>query len=452
MLRSIFLITCFSFVIAELKLQELVGISYVNYEFKTDQQREDYINNKRYVNCTISGIKIASDGTIFVSVPRWRENVPATFAILDRSNKEDGPILVPFPDWDTNLLTTEDGLRSVLGFEIDNDDNIWVLDMGRVENSPANNPKLVKYSRKGEKLYTIYLDGISDPNTLQLNDMVYDEKNNYIYISDSGAPINPALYDYNPGIIAIDLKTKTATGYLYKHESVMPDDSIWVTINGDKVFKDQTAMFGADGIALSCDSKILYYTPLTSRILYSISTDILRSGGTQKAADNVKVLGYKISASDGLLMSAKNHLYMTAIEQNAIYRTSDLGDGPEDFNYKKFEVVAQDDKMIWPDSLAIDKKGKYLYITTAQVQYFFDGSMDFSTTNFRVWILNINESSYLDGCYDDDDDSDSDSNSFPAWAIAIIVVGSVVLGAIIVVLGYKYIKYRKRREALLVNN
>lgn len=441
MLRYILLITCFCFVIAELKLEELVGISYVKYDFKTEQEREDYINNRHYVNCTISGVKVASDGTIFVSLPRWRENVPATFAILDRSNEEEGPILVPFPDWETNSLTTEDGLRSVLGFEIDNDDNIWVLDMGRVMNSQANNPKLVKYSRKGKKLDTIYLDGISDPNTLQLNDLVYDKKHNYIYISDSGAPIDPDLYDYNPGLIAIDLETKTATGYLYKHESVMPDDSIWVTINGEKVFKDQTAMFGADGIALSCDSKILYYTPLTSRTLYSISTDILRSGNTQEATENVKVLGYKISASDGLMMSAQNKLYITAIEQNAIYRVSDLGDGPEDFNYKKFEVVAQNDDLIWPDSLAIDKQGKYLYITTAQVQYFFDGTMDFNTINFRVWTLNINEDSYLEGCYeeddeddeDEDDDDDSDSNSgsesysFPGFAIALILVGSELL-------------------------
>jgi len=94
MLRFIFLITCYSFVTAELKLEELVGISYVNYDFKTDQERDDYLNNKRYVNCTISGIKVASDGSIFVSVPRWRENVPATFAILDRSNEE-SPLLNP---------------------------------------------------------------------------------------------------------------------------------------------------------------------------------------------------------------------------------------------------------------------------------------------------------------------------------------------------------------------
>jgi sugar lactone lactonase YvrE len=34
---------------------------------------------------------------------------------------------------------------------------------------------------------------------------------------------------------------------------------------------------GADGIALSCDMKRLYWTPLTSRKLYGIETDYFLS-------------------------------------------------------------------------------------------------------------------------------------------------------------------------------
>ena len=415
--RAITFLSFLSFVLAELKLEELVGLSYVNYRFNTDQEREDYFSNNHYVNCSISGIKLSSDGTIFVSVPRWRENVPATLAVLDLSSKTEGPILVPFPDWETNLLTTQNGLISVLGFEIDSDDNIWALDAGRVVDDPATDTstKLVKFNQKGERLDTIYLGAAIDHSTSFMNDLVYDKKHNYIYIADSGSA---------PGILAVDLKTKSATKYLYGHESVVADDSIWLIINGEKVFKDKTIMTGADGIALSCDGNTLYYTPLTSRILYSISTEILRSGDNQKAIENVKTLGYKRSASGGLIMSARNRLYMTALEDNAVYMSSSLGDGPEDFNYKKFSVVAQNDDLVWQDTLAIDKKSKKLYIVTNQLQHFLDGTMEFdlngNVANFRIWTVNIDDYSYVEGCYDEDDDDDDSADALVGLAIGLI--------------------------------
>jgi sugar lactone lactonase YvrE len=204
---------------------------------------------------------------------------------------------------------------------------------------------------------------------------------------------------------------------------VLADDSIWLIINGQKVFKDKTIMTGADGIALSCDGNTLYYTPLTSRMLYSISTDILRSGDTQKAIANVKTIGYKRSASGGLIMSARNRLYMTALEDNAVYMSSSLGDGPEDFNYKRFSVVAQDDDLVWQDTLAIDKKSKKLYIVTNKLQDFLDGTMEFDlsgkVTNFRIWTVNIDDYSYVEGCYDEDDDDDS-ADALLGWGLGLI--------------------------------
>jgi len=453
MLFKAITLACFaSFVLAEFKLVELASLPYVNYKFNTDQDREDYINNKHYQNCTITGVKVTSDGTIFVSVPRWKENVPATLAVLDLSNTTLGPVLVPFPDWETNLLTTPNGLLSVLGFEIDNDDNIWALDQGRVaDTAPKDDTsaKLIKFSKTGERLDTIYLGSITDHNTAFLNDLVYDVKHNYIYITDCGAPVDTSLYEYNPGIIAVDLSTKTATNHLYKHKSVNVDESIWVKINGEKVFEDHATAYGADGIALSCDGNTLYYTPLSSRILYSISTEFLRSSDSSKESENVKVLGYKMSASDGLMMSASNKIYITAIEKNAVYRASDVGDGLDDFNYKKFEVIAQHSDLIWPDTLAIDKQGKNLYIVTNQLHHFFNGKMVFDlnskTPNFRVWTVAIDEHSYLEGCHN------TESISASSLENQIYLGGSLLLGTLLTMAGLKFLRNPKFRETLLNN-
>lgn len=43
-----------------------------------------------------------------------------------------GPLLDPFPSWAANTEGDSDALQSVLGFEIDPEDRIWILDQVRM--------------------------------------------------------------------------------------------------------------------------------------------------------------------------------------------------------------------------------------------------------------------------------------------------------------------------------
>jgi hypothetical protein len=46
--------------------------------------------------------------------------------------------LQAFPSWDmNNPLDGQSSLQSVLGFEIDSQDRMWILDQGRVDNVPG---------------------------------------------------------------------------------------------------------------------------------------------------------------------------------------------------------------------------------------------------------------------------------------------------------------------------
>lgn len=78
---------------------------------------------------------------------------------------------------------------------------------------------------------------------------------------------------------------------------------------------------GADGIAISNDGS-LYYCPLSSRRLYSVSVDALVDPALadDKVAETVKDLGEKGGASDGLESDAQGRIYLTDYEHNAIRR------------------------------------------------------------------------------------------------------------------------------------
>jgi sugar lactone lactonase YvrE len=87
---------------------------------------------------------------------------------------------------------------------------------------------------------------------------------------------------------------------------------------GDK--PDAYLKIGSDGIALSPDGKTLYYCPLASRKLSSVSTEALADGkmSDEETAKTVRDLGSRDFASDGLHTDARGNLLLTDYEHNAI--------------------------------------------------------------------------------------------------------------------------------------
>lgn len=80
------LILCF--LIYFVKSQEfLYSFKFLNYSFETPEQYKNYMDHKHFMNCTIAGIKVAKDESIFLSIPRWKDNVPATFVKLNPKTK-----------------------------------------------------------------------------------------------------------------------------------------------------------------------------------------------------------------------------------------------------------------------------------------------------------------------------------------------------------------------------
>jgi sugar lactone lactonase YvrE len=118
---------------------------------------------------------------------------------------------------------------------------------------------------------------------------------------------------------------------------------------------------GSDGIAISGDKKTLYYCPLVSRHLYSVSVDALaeRNKSDQDAAVTVKDLGDRGYCSDGLETDAAGRIYLTDYEHNAVHVRDQ--DGQND------RILVQDPRMIWPDSLSATGGDGFIYFTANQL-------------------------------------------------------------------------------------
>ena len=357
---------------------------------------------KECLNCMPAGIKFDSNGTIYISFPRWFSDVYSTFAKLDNVTK----LFEPWPSLEENNETDPNKLNSILGFEIYND-TIYLLDQGKINNNPAKNNsiKLVVYNIKNKTRIREYIfpKEIADPENSFLNDIVIDIKRNLAYISDSGNPINNSKPN-KPALIVLNLTSTdkiNATRIFDSHISTNPDETFWLNINGEKVFKDHPMKTGIDGIGLSCDFDTIFYTPLSSRMLYSINVGDLISHLFNKSISIKINSAFKKEASDGILASKNGNLYFTGIESGSIYYVYKIDDDLLRMDFRNLNVFQGNNTSMWPDTLAIyDHK---LYWVSNQLQNFpkninYDNP-NFGSSNFRIFYASIdNDDSYLKEC------------------------------------------------------
>lgn len=323
-----------------------------------------------------TGVTVSSKGRIFVNFPRWGDKVPFTVAELK------GGRAVPYPDLESNFFggngdrakhavaTTpeSEGLRSVSlvsvqSVVVDPADRLWAVDTGSIMFGPARpgGPKLVCFNlntNRPERIIYFKPDVVGPKS--YLNDVRFDLRQGsqgIAYLTDSGAN-GPG------GIIVVDLATGKAWRRLANHKSVNPEPRFVPTVEGRQLFQTPPGKFPkymalkSDGIAISADGSRLYYCPLASRRLYSVSTAALIDQSKSEADVEATVLdlGDK-GASDGLESDSQDRVYCTLYEHNALTRRLPNG---------LFEPIVMDPRLLWPDTLSLARDG-YLYVTANQL-------------------------------------------------------------------------------------
>lgn len=351
------------------------------YSVKDEAIKSAWEGSEIYGKALIQGAKVDSAGNIYVSTARWGgTEIPATLSKLvpDASG---GFALEAFPSEALNDIANAAGLKAVLGFEIDRNDVMWILDQGHVAGAPnaAGDAKLVLWDIKANKELQRYefTDEEADAKCSFLNDIAVDNDTGFAYIADSGIFCDPL----HGGLIVYDSNTNTVRRILDQSRFTNDEPNFFFNIDDRPVLKGGGMRTGADGIALSGDKQTLYWTNLTGNHLYSLPTELLRAFDTNETVieNAVDVAAVLPSNTDGMTADNAGNIYMTALSLDGVMKF--------DESTREVSRFVHHPEMNWPDTLAWGPEGA-LYIVSNHLHVWVDGDMDFENPaipNFRIW-------------------------------------------------------------------
>ncbi|MGD6804441.1 gluconolaconase [Rossellomorea vietnamensis] len=334
-----------------------------------------------------TGVSVSETGRIFICFPKWGDDVKFTVAEIVEDT------LQPYPSLEANVSSQGNITMSFISVQsvvADGRGTLWVLDTAAPNFSEPiiGGAKLVAVDLKTNTIRRVYTfrEDVVLPTTY-LNDVRFDfrvGKAGYAYITDSSSK--------GPGaIIVVDLESGNAFRRLNGANSTSPDPYFLPKVEGEILMnrnKDgSTSPFrlASDGIAISPDGKVLFYCPLSSRHLFSISTEALRDRTIPDTylPYRVEYWGEK-GASDGMITGAKGTIYAGDYENNSIRKILPNG---------TMETIAHDPRILWPDTFSIGPD-QYLYVIVNQLhrQARFHYGKDLRQKPYSLLRMKIDES------------------------------------------------------------
>jgi sugar lactone lactonase YvrE len=310
---------------------------------------------------TPTGITVSNTGRLFIFMPRFDEKTK--FVVGEVA--ADGTV-TPYPDAAINTpdpKRPQDTFFHVPNGVIDGRDRLWLLDAGLLGEPGVPTPgapKLVCIDLATNAVVRTVLLGAAVEPTSSLNDLRVESargRGEMAFITDQGQ-------DGQGAVIAVDLATGRCVRRLSRHSSTASQKGVVKIVEGERVMKrtpegvKSEVQGGANGIALSPDHQRLYYAPLMGRRLYAVSVAALLDPSASDAAvaATVQDLGEK-GLTGGLIADSADRVYLSLQELNAIGRRDPDG---------TITIVAQDDRLIWPDTFWITPD-RWLYLSATQV-------------------------------------------------------------------------------------
>ena len=246
---------------------------------------------------------------------------------------------------------------------VDPRDRLWIVDTGSIEFGPTSpgGPKLVGVDLATNKVFkTITFPPEVALPTTYLNDVRFDLRRGeagYAFLTDSS--------DKGPnGLIVVDLATGRSWRRLHDHPSTKADPAMLALVEGRPVMErppggqPKPVTMGSDGIAIAHDGSRLYYCPLVSRRLYSVSVDALVDG---RLTERRSRRPSSTTARRGP-PTAWSRTTRGGSTRPTTSRTRSSAACPTG----QYETLVHDPRVLWPDTLSVARDG-YLYFTANQL-------------------------------------------------------------------------------------
>ena len=257
-------------------------------------------------------------------------------------------------------------------------ETLWVLDTGRptlsdgtqAYSSPGG-PKLVAIDISNDTVYKTYtfpenvhrIDSYLNDVRIDLNPGITAEGQGVAYMADSSN-------EGRNGFIILDLGSGRSWRRLSLHPSTLTVPRVldsymglpsYVVPPGAQQFTHLQT--GLDGIQLSPTGETMFYSSLTSDILYSIPTSYLRDASDvaeERASHAVSNLGQRGGLANGFEGDSNGLIYQLVPSQNALFTYDPR-------KAQQFGFV-RDPRILWPDSASIAEDG-YIYWNVNQLNF-----------------------------------------------------------------------------------
>ncbi|WP_276966865.1 L-dopachrome tautomerase-related protein [Chryseobacterium sp.] len=250
----------------------------------------------------------------------------------------------PSPEFQKNGQQPNDNqFDTPLGVITDKENRLWMIDMGL----GLGKTRLWCFDLKKNKVAEkIELPADIAPKGSFIQDVAIDEKNGWVYLADIA----------NPGIIALNLKTKKARRFS-GHPALQTED-VDMIIDGKVIdFGGKPSRVGVNPITLSDDRETLFFGSMNGTAWYEIPARLFRENKDDNTIGNsIKKFGEK-PVSDGVATDKQGNHYITNLGGHGISKLDKNG---------KLTGLIKDPKLQWPDNIAVTDDG-YLYISVNQL-------------------------------------------------------------------------------------
>jgi sugar lactone lactonase YvrE len=302
------------------------------------------------------GIGVSARGRVFATAPS--SDVRSHYSMVEVDPKTGA--VTPYPDAAWNNFNQQGNGKSqwisVQALWVDKSDRLWALDSSSSKvDQDRLPPKLVEFDLATNKMIQEYdFKGVVSAKDA-LNDLRIDVAHNFAYLTNAG----------NKGsLVVLDLKTGVSRQVLAGSRSTFADPKQHLMFGKEIALKPDGSVTAihADGIALSPDSRWLYYRPLTDHNYWRVPTAALRDTrlSDSELVDKVEYLGSS-ALTGGLIMDGEGTLYGGDLENRTVVALRRTPSHTLDA-----KVFASDpSKLSWADGFAIS--GGYLYIADSHL-------------------------------------------------------------------------------------
>lgn len=275
-------------------------------------------------------IAVAPDGRVYFT---YHPEAHPELHVLQLVNGK--PVPYPSLEWQKQFVAP-------LSVRIDNQNRLWVLDLGF---HGMRQPRLIAFDLKsGAVVHQWDMPRAIAGFGSFVQDFQIDPAGRMIYLADL------SILARRPALIVYDTQTRSARRVLENHPSVK-DKPYRIVARGTPMeflgglYKMHPAL---DSIALDRNGEWLYYGAMSNDTLYRVRTSDLQ---------RVEAFGPK-PQTDGIAIDDAGNLYMTEVEHGTIAVLR-----PD----RTLHTFVRDARFRWPDGLSLH--GDWLYVTDSALAH-----------------------------------------------------------------------------------